>query len=60
MKVETYDMLAVVRTMQINLDRMYEDLKNEGSKPEELVSFTQAIAKMNFVMAEINNARGDA
>jgi hypothetical protein len=42
--------------MQVDLDRMYEDLVADGSK-DELEGFRGAIANLEYLKIKINNKR---
>jgi hypothetical protein len=54
-----WDMMTAVAKMQIDLDRMYEDLVADGSK-EELEGFRGAIANLEYLKIQINNKRSVA
>ena len=51
-----WDMMTAVAKMQVDLDRMYQDLMVEASK-EELDGLRGAIANLEYLKIKINNKR---
>jgi hypothetical protein len=54
-----WDMMCAVAKMQVDLDRMYEELVADGSK-EELEGFRGAISNLEYLKIKINNKRSVA
>lgn len=48
------DMMYAVKKVQIELDRVYDDLAKIG-EAEELAAISASIASLNYVMAKIND-----
>ena len=55
-KVDRWDIMCAVAKMQVDLDRMYDDLVHDGSK-EELEGFRGAISNLEYLKIKINNKR---
>ena len=51
-----WDMMTAVAKMQVDLDRMYQDLMVDASK-EELDGLRGAIANLEYLKIKINNNR---
>ena len=52
-----WDMMQVVKKMQIDLDRMYSELQTYG-EADELAGISGAISNLNYLMLKLNNHRG--
>ena len=51
-----WDMMQVVKKMQIDLDRMYRDLQADG-KNDELEALRGAITNLSYLTLKLNNYR---
>ena len=52
-----WDMMQVVKKMQIDLDRMYGELQTYG-EADEVAGICGAISNLNHLMLKLNNHRG--
>lgn len=51
-----WDMMQVVKKMQVDLDRMYGDLQADG-KNAELEALRGAITNLSYLTLKLNNSR---
>jgi len=51
-----WDMMQVVKKMQVDLDRMYGDLQADG-KNVEIEALRGAITNLNYLTLKLNNYR---
>ena len=58
-KADRWEIMCAVAKMQVDLDRMYQDLVADGSK-EELEGLRGAIANLEYLKIKINNKRSVA
>lgn len=52
-----WDIMTEVSKMQIDLDRMYDDLQADG-KNSELEALRGAITNLGYLKVQLNNNRG--
>lgn len=51
-----WDAMTEVKKMQINLDRMHDDLQSDASRGE-IDAIKGAISNLNYLLMQLNNKR---